>query len=250
MKLGAQFWTVRDFCKNLDDFSETLKKIADIGYTTVHISGVCEYEPEWLAEELRKNGLTCPLTHMAPDVLKGDMSSLLKKHDIIDCKHVGLGYVNFEDGKEKEILDSIISDYKPVAKALRDGGKYFMYHNHATEFKKIDGKCILEHIADAFSPDEAGFTVDTYWVQVGGGDPAEWIEKLSGRVPCIHLKDCAYGQKISVVGEGNINFKSVFKAAEAAGCEYMFVEQDDCNGENPFDCLKRSYDNLRSYGFR
>ena len=26
--------------------------------------------------------------------------------------------------------------------------------------------------------------------------------------------------------------------------EYMLVEQDDCGGENPFDCLKRSYEYL------
>ena len=31
MEIGAQFYTVRDFCKTLDDFAETLKKVADIG---------------------------------------------------------------------------------------------------------------------------------------------------------------------------------------------------------------------------
>ncbi len=250
MKIGAQFYTVREFCKTPDDLAESLKKVADIGYTTVQISGVCPYDPEWLRAELDKNGLTCPLTHIAPDELLGDMQALIKKHDTIGCKNVGLGYIDFEDGKEKEIIKKMISDYKPVAKGLSDGGKYFMYHNHDKEFKKVDGKVILEHLAEAFTKEELGFTVDTYWVQVGGGDPAEWIEKLSGRVPCIHLKDCAYGRKMAVVGEGNINFNRVFKAAEAAGCEYMLVEQDDCYGENPFDCLKRSYENLRSYGFR
>ena len=77
-----------------------------------------------------------------------------------------------------------------------------------------------------------------------------WIEKLSGRVPVIHLKDFAYGKKMAVVGEGNINFDRVFATAENAGTQYMLVEQDDCNGENPFDCLKRSYDYLKSKGFK
>ena len=58
MKIGAQLFTLRDFCKTLDGFSETLKKVADIGYTTVQVSGTCAYEPEWLAEELKKNSLT------------------------------------------------------------------------------------------------------------------------------------------------------------------------------------------------
>ena len=32
MEIGAQLYTVREFCKTLEDFEETLKKIADIGY--------------------------------------------------------------------------------------------------------------------------------------------------------------------------------------------------------------------------
>ena len=100
------------------------------------------------------------------------------------------------------------------------------------------------------SPDEMGFTLDTFWVQAGGGDPAQWLEKLSGRVPCIHLKDYAYGRKMAVIGEGNINFDRVFEKAESAGTEYMLVEQDDCNGEDPLDCLKRSYKYLHSLGFK
>ena len=30
MKIGAQLWTVREYCSNLEAFAETLKKIADI----------------------------------------------------------------------------------------------------------------------------------------------------------------------------------------------------------------------------
>ena len=124
-----------------------------------------------------------------------------------------------------------------------------MYHNHAAEFKKLGGKTVMELLAEGMPSSLMGFTLDTYWVQVGGGDPADYLERLSGRVPVIHLKDCAYGQKMAVVGEGNINFDRVFKMAEASGTKYMMVEQDDCNGEDPFDCLRRSYDYLRSCGF-
>ena len=39
MEIGAQLYTVRDFCKTTEDFSQTLKKIADIGYKNVHFAG-------------------------------------------------------------------------------------------------------------------------------------------------------------------------------------------------------------------
>ena len=59
MKIGAQLYSVHDYTKTLDGFSESLKKVADIGYTSVQVSGTCAYEPEWLAEQLKANGLTC-----------------------------------------------------------------------------------------------------------------------------------------------------------------------------------------------
>ena len=58
----------------------------------------------------------------------------------------------------------------------------------------------------------------------------------------------AFGQLMAVVGEGNINFDAVISAAESAGTQYLLVEQDNCNGEDPFDCLKRSYENMKAMG--
>ena len=54
---------------------------------------------------------------------------------------------------------------------------------------------------------------------------------------------------MAVVGEGNLNFERIFEEAKKAGTKYMLVEQDNCYGENPFDCLKRSYENLKTFGF-
>ena len=248
MIIGAQLYTLRNFCKTLDDFSETLKKVADIGYTSVQISGTCAYEPEWLRDQLKANGLKCAVTHIPGDKLKADPVKVAHDHDIFDCEYVGLGYYNF--AAEDATTEKFTEEYLPVAKAIHSAGKYFMYHNHDAEFKWENGKTILANIAEKFSPELMGFTLDTFWVQAGGGDPAAWIDELSGRVPCIHLKDYSYGRKMAVIGEGNINFDRVFKSAEKAGTKYMLVEQDECYGEDPFDCLARSYKYLSSLGFK
>ena len=67
MKIGAQLYSLRDYCKTLDDFKETLKKVADMGYTSVQVSGTCAYEADWLADALKETGLTCDLTHYSLD---------------------------------------------------------------------------------------------------------------------------------------------------------------------------------------
>ena len=249
MEIGAQFYTVRESCKTLADFAETLKKVADIGYKNVQISGTCPYEAEWLREQLQKNGLRCVLTHIPVPRLIDETEQVVHDHEVFGCEHIGLGYYSFNP-EQGDTYEKFVETYAPVARKISSMGKTFMYHNHDGEFRRLsDGRIVMEHLMEDFPADQLGFTVDTYWVQAGGGDPAQWLEKLAGRIPCIHLKDFAFGRQMAVVGEGNINFDRVFEKAEAGGTRYMLVEQDDCNGEDPIECLRRSYQFLRSRGF-
>ena len=246
MQIGAQFYTVREQCKTLEDFALTLKKVADIGYKTVQISGTCPYEAEWLREQLAVNDLKCVLTHIPVPRLVGETEQVIADHHVFDCPHIGLGWWAFN---ETDTYEKFMNTFPAVAKKIREGGRYFMYHNHDQEFQRQEGKLILEKLAEEIPADIMGFTLDTFWIQAGGGDPAQWVKNLAGRVPAIHLKDFAYGRKMAVVGEGNINFDRVFTEAEKAGTKYMLVEQDDCNGEDPIECLRRSYEYLKACGF-
>lgn len=247
MQLGAQFYTVREFTKDLNGLSESLKKVADIGYKTVQISGTCAFEADWMKEELRKNGLKCVITHTKPERIVGETEKVIDEHKTFGCNRIGIGFYDIA----KNGVQAFIDYYREAAKKIKESGLYLSYHNHDNEFAKIDGKLIMEHILDAFAPDELGFTLDTYWVQSGGADPIWWLNYLKGRTPCVHFKDMAFANKerlMSVVGEGNMNFEGIIKAAIDNGVEYALVEQDNCNGEDPFDCLKRSYEYLKAQG--
>ena len=248
MRIGAQLYTVRDACRTLEGFAETLARVAEIGYTTVQVSGTCPWEAEWLKAQLDRNGLTCVLTHIPVPALTGDLPRVLRDHRILGCEYIGLGYWGFSEAGGMT-LDAWLSTFPDVAQAVRRGGAYFMYHNHDGEFRREGGRLILERLMEAVPAEEMGFTLDTYWVQAGGGDPAQWLERLAGRIPCIHLKDCGYGRSMEALGEGNINFDRIFEKAEAGGTRYMLVEQDDCHGEDPLECLRRSYRYLRARGF-
>ena len=249
MEIGAQFFTVRQTCQTLPDFAETLKKVADIGYRTVQISGTCPFPADWLKEQLAQNGLRCVLTHTPVPRLTGELDQVIADHKVFGCGRIGLGWWAFDPEKNMS-FDQWMAIFPPIARKIAESGLLFMYHNHDQEFKKYEGKLIIERLMEALPPEQMGFTLDTFWVQAGGGDPAQWLEKLAGRIPVIHLKDYAYGRQMAVVGEGNINFGRVFEKAEAGGTQYMLVEQDDCHGEDPIDCLRRSYQYLRSWGFQ
>ncbi len=253
MKIGAQLYTLRDFCKTTDDFAETLKKVADIGYTTVQVSGTCAYEAEWLRDQLKANGLDCGITHFNYGRILDETDKVIEEHKTFGCPHIGVGSMPGGAGG----YEAFRSDPKLRAATakIRAAGLLFMYHNHAFEYetKLEDGRPVMFHLADDFSPEEMGFTLDTYWVKYGGYEVIPEIRRLTGRLPVVHLKDMLVTEsgerRMSWVGGGNaLDFEKILAAFEAAGTGLAYVEQDNCYGESPFDCLKKSYDYLTSLG--
>ncbi|MBE6688338.1 MAG: sugar phosphate isomerase/epimerase [Ruminococcaceae bacterium] len=252
MKIGAQLYTVHDYTKTLEDFADALAKVADMGYTSVQVSGTCAYEPEWLAAELKKNGLTCDLTHTDFNVLKADPKKAVENHNIFGCKYIGVGGYGpfYHEGVAG--VEKFMAEAPAVAKTIKDMGKKFFYHNHAHEFKPENGTYVFEQLVKNFGADELGFTLDVYWVAEGKHDPCEWLRTLKGRVQCIHFKDMACDSEgkhiFAPVGSGILDFDKIIQASYDAQVEYAFVEQDNCYGEDPFECLKKSYEFLKSKG--
>ena len=255
MIIGAQLYTLRDFCRNLDDFSETLKKVADIGYTSVQVSGTCPYEAEWLRDELKKNGLTCGITHFDFNRVLNDTDKVIEEHKTFGCRYIGLGSMPGGASKYAEFRDN--PKLIPAVDKIAAAGMKFMYHNHSGEYETLmeDGRPVMFHLSDDFTPAQMGFTLDTYWVKYGGFDVVPEIERLAGRLPVIHFKDMFLTEdgekKMSWVGGGNVlDFEKIVEAFLGAGTEFGYVEQDNCNGEDPFLCLKKSYDYLTSLGLK
>lgn len=253
MRIGAQLYTVREFMKTPYDMAQTLEKIAALGYRFVQLSGSGPYDPRWMREQLEANGLRCVLTHIPVERLVNEPQRVADEHEILGCERVGIGYYDIAG----EGLDAFVEKFQPVAQAFAQRGLYLMYHNHNQEFERLQGELILQGMLRRFAPDQLGITLDTYWVQAGGGDPAWWIRSLAGRTPCIHLKDMGYGRLAQgdgkgaimlPVGEGNMNMDAIVQAARDSGVQYALVEQDACNGEDPFACLGRSYRALKAYG--
>lgn len=261
MKIGAQLYTVRTYTQTEKDFACTMEKIAKMGYTTVQISGIGkEIKPAKVREICDQNGLSIVLTHSPADRILNDTERLIEEHDIMGCPYIGLGSMP-DKYRNPEWVYHFALDYKEAAQKIAAAGKLLMYHNHAFEFRKMaaegapdacENKRIIEYLTDWFTPEELGFTLDTYWVQAAGADVCQWVEILKDRIPCVHLKDMEVvkeGSVMAPVMEGNINFPAVMAKLENTSCKYALVEQDTCR-TSPFDCLQTSYNNLVKLGYR
>lgn len=247
-KIAAQLYTLREFTKTPADVAKTLAKVRKIGYEAVQKSAVGPMDPKEFAKILQGEGLACCATHISLDEMNNKTQQVIDDHTLWGCHYTALGWYGGKDAAEWEKFSA---DYSATAKKFAGSGVSIGYHNHSHELVKYGPKTAMQIMIDKMDP-SVWFEIDTYWITHGGGDPCQWIEKVGGRIPCVHLKDMSINaerkQLMAEVGEGNLNWLKIIDTCAKAGVKWYIVEQDDCNGKDPFDCLERSFKNVKAMG--
>lgn len=247
---GAQLYTIREFAKTPEAIDESLGKIKEIGYTTVQASGLGPIPAEELAAIARSHDLKIALTHMPYARFEEDLDGIVKEHHTLGCGLAGLGGLP-KEFRNAEGYMAFAKKFAAIADELSHNGLKFSYHNHHWEFQRYGDRLGMDILAEETNPETFLFTLDTYWVQAGGADPAVWVRKLKGRVEAIHLKDMTIineQQIMTEVLEGNLHWQEIFRACEDAGVKWYLVERD-FGPTDAFESLRISYHNLKKAGF-
>lgn len=247
--LAVQLYTLRNDIKG--DFFGALGKIAEIGYGAVEFAGTGGEKPEDIRNRMDELGLKAAGCHMGIADLQNKFDEMKSVYvDTLNCPYITVpsGPRKFDDGGKT---------WKDYCQAMRDvtakgkeAGVTICYHNHAFEFQnKVDGKAAFDVMFHEH-PDKAPVAeVDICWVAAGEHDPVNEIKRLNGRVKLLHVKDMDPGMppKDADVGAGIIQWPAVYKAAEAAGVEWLIVERDSPD-PNGFESIRRSLAYLKSMG--
>lgn len=243
-QVAAQLYTLRDSMKTPDDMARTLKAVRAIGYQAVQVSGVGPIAPKALRKLLDDNGLTCCSTHEDVGMILNDTDALIEKLKTLGSPSTAIPWL----GREHRIGDGFkrfVAAAGAAYERMKAAGIDLMYHNHAFEFEKTGGRLLLDIL---YSETSLKAEIDTYWVQVGGGNPVEWCRRMAPRMPVVHLKDLAYfedgGPATAEIGQGNLDFKAIARACAEGGVKWYAVEQDNCR-RPPLESMKISFDYIR-----
>jgi sugar phosphate isomerase/epimerase len=247
-QIAAQSYTVREYLKTTPNIRMSMKKIREIGYEAVQLSGMGPVGPEELSEILEDSGLYCCVTHEPGDMILNEPKKVIEKLNVLNCPYTAYPHPSRTPLNTLEEVQNFAARLNRAGRIFHDAGITLAYHNHHLEFRRIGDKTILDIIYEETNPLYLQGEIDTYWVQYGGGNPEAWCRKLKGRLPLLHLKDYAINAENAItfaeVGYGNLDWKAIIRAAEESGCLWFIVEQDECSGD-PFDSLRKSYDYIR-----
>lgn len=267
LPIAVQLYSVRDEMEK--DFCGTVKKIKDMGYEGVEFAGLfgkSGTEVKAICDEI---GITPVSAHVPYYDMLDNPEAVLKDYRDMGCKYVAVPYLTEECRPGTEGWTSTVEGIRKIAEAAEKMGIQLLYHNHDFEFIKIDGKYALDILYDTIPADLLKTEIDTCWVNVGGENPAEYIEKYTGRAPVVHLKDF-HGSKgngplykligiddeteavestfeFRPVGYGVQDWAKIIASAEKAGAEWVVVEQDSPSMEkSPLECVQMSINYLKN----
>lgn len=256
---AIQFYTVR---KDLiTDMDGTLAYLSKAGYSQVEVYGFKDVETYWgnkPAKEIKKaldaHQLTSPSGHydMKGFFYEGNVDEwkqAVEAATILGNKYMVIPWLD-ENHRSNEFYKGMIDTINTAAELTKAAGMQLAYHNHEFEFEKnADGITHLENIIAQTDPKMVEFELDLYWTTFAGYNPIDLFKKYPGRFTMWHLKDRpsnANGQKKFVpVGEGEVDFTSIFRERKLAGLKYAFVEQDECELTSTKECVEKSIANIK-----
>jgi len=252
--LAAQLYTVRQFAQTTNEFAQSMQKIRAIGYQAVQVSGIGPIPDKEVKRIVDDNGLAICITHISYDLLVNNLPAVIEQHHLWNCKNVAIGSMPVEYRTGEAGFRRFAADASKIGQELSKAGLTFSYHNHSFEFVRYGKRTGLEIIFAESDPRYLKAELDTYWIQHGGSDSADWIRRVKGRMPVVHLKDMAVisegwnvQQLMVEIGEGNLNWPEILAACQEAGVEWYAVEQDVCQ-RDPFESLQISYQYLKAMG--
>ncbi len=243
MPIGCQLYPVRD--RIPQDFDALLKELYTIGYRTIETcsppgypkSGFTSLLPRKAAEirqAMKAAGLRCTSCHYPLRELRADMEARVEYAVELGLEQMVISSFGLPRDAKLADWSRAADEANKLGERAKKAGLQLGFHNHNTEFAKLEGTLIYDELMNVFDPKlvKGQFQVTTIAL---GYDPAGLIAKYSGRILSMHLSDWSATDKKSVpVGQGAIDWKKLFAAARKAGVKNYFVEMD-------MEAMKASY---------
>jgi sugar phosphate isomerase/epimerase len=243
-------------------FKEKLKRLREIGFQSIQSSlppeamSLAEYKA--YMDEL---GIEAACFMGRPNMVLGNPVPWIEACHAFDCDEIQIGTLPDEYRGSYEGYRQGAEAVNKAARIFKKEGISIAYHNHCQEFRKFsNGKRGIDVLWEDLDPDAVHFLPDTHWLQAAGIDILYWLGKCKGRMQYLHVKDYRIGpanyltpigytdKQYSQIGDGNLPWEAIIQKGKECGVKVFIVEQDDCYGQDPYECAAQSYAKLKSLG--
>jgi sugar phosphate isomerase/epimerase len=242
--IALQLYSVREYAK--EDFTGTLKKVAEIGFKGVEPAGFHDLTPKEFRKIIEDLGMVISSTH-GPWANPDNLSEVIDTAGILGIDLVSCGF-----GKDQynslDAIERTAEKVNAMNSTLTDNSIRLFVHNHYWEFELVDEKPAYYHFAE-LCPNVL-FELDVYWAaNFGARNPIEEVARFKDRIPLLHIKDgpIEKDKAMQPLGAGKLDIPGVIHAADPNVLEWTIVELDRCDTDM-MQAVEESYRYLRDGG--
>lgn len=233
-EIGIQLYSLREQFKG--DVEGSLKLISDWGITALEGGGTYGLPLDEFKGLLDKYGLKVTSVGTSYEALQNDVDGIIENARNFGATYVMCAWIPHEgDTFTFEDTRKAVEVFNSAGKKLKEAGLTFAYHAHGYEFRPYQDGTLFDYMAE--NARDFGFEMDVYWVQHGGADPLELLNRYPDKFVLMHLKDMEKGVEGNdtghedvetnvVLGTGQIDIAGLVKRAGELGMEYLFIEDE------------------------
>ncbi|MHB1293956.1 MAG: sugar phosphate isomerase/epimerase family protein [Anaerolineae bacterium] len=244
--IALQLYSVRQDCAQ--DLPHTLEAVARMGYDGIEFAGYHGYSAKELRHIADGLGLRIAGTHAPINTMLGDaLKETVEFNHVLDNRFLVVPWLPEEYRATRADWLASARLFNEIAERLAPEGMVTGYHNHFFEFTPLDGELPWDTF---FGNTGKGVVMqmDTGNCIHGGGDPAPFISRYPGRAITVHLKEHKTSYNDAIIGEGITDWPAFFQACETVGGTEWYIVEQEMEGVEPLEAVKRCIGNLRAMG--
>jgi sugar phosphate isomerase/epimerase len=235
--IGLQMYSLRFYSPS--NLVAKLDKVKEWGIKTIEGGSPARgMSTEEFLKLLDERGIKLVSTGADYNRLKNSPDEAVSAAKKLGAKYVMCAWIPHKKGEfNEQNAREAIDVFNNAGKKFKEAGITFTYHCHGFEFHPFENGTLFDLMVRETKPEFVSFEIDVFWAQQGGADPAKLIEKYPTRFKLMHVKDLRKGAAINLtggapdedsvaVGQGQVDWPAVLKAAEKAGLEHYFIEDE------------------------
>jgi len=239
--IGTQLWCVR--VQLAKDIPGTLKAVGALGYQAVELENAFGRSgAEWKSYLDAAKVKACGFHHRLSELQGDKLAASVEFNQAIGNRNLIIRSLAPEVYTSADLLKKTADEVNEVAERLKAHNMRVGYHNHTTDFNRIDGEYWWNRFADQTSKDVI-LQFDTGNAsEAEGVTPQSLIKRNAGRTISMHVKPFSRKDPNAYLGADELDWPAIMTAAETVGGIEWYIIEYEKEGVPPLESLKANLD--------
>jgi sugar phosphate isomerase/epimerase len=242
--IGTQAWCVR---KQLaTEIPGTLNALGAAGFEAVELENAFgKSGAEWRKHLDAAKLKACGFHHTLAELQGEKLAASIEFNQAIGNRNLIIRSFPRDIYTSADLTKKTADAVNEVAAKLRPHQMRVGYHNHTTDFNRIDGEYWWNKFAD-WTQKDVVLQFDTGNASAMPGVPiVDLIKRNAGRTASMHIKPFSKKDPEAYLGKDELDWPAIMTAAETAGGIEWYIIEYEIERVPPLESLKANLENFK-----